>query len=212
VNMPCEARTPSFSFPALSRLSLFQRTCCSRRPVVSFCSILINKGGEGGCWSLAQPSGWMTTCCWRPHVKVFNILDYILRALFMWLQIRLCDLEKMLDIERQCHAEERAPLEAELQEFWDYKEENGSQIEVWHIMKWSKMARLNIHPMQSSCIHITPWTPVKKTLVRGVKRKHTTLKESEKSSTFKSLAMEKLRLLRCYLNKIKSNYIANTIS
>jgi hypothetical protein len=31
------------------------------------------------------------------------------------LQIRLCDLEKKLDVERQRHAKERAALEAELQ-------------------------------------------------------------------------------------------------
>lgn len=96
------------------------------------------------------------------------------------LKIRLGDLEKTLDTERQRHAEERAALEAEVQEFRDYKEENWSEVEVWRYMKRSK-----------------------ETPRQGIKRRHVMLEESQKSSIMNSIFFEKWELMGCELKKMR---------
>jgi lamin B len=102
----------------------------------------------------------------------------------------------MLDTEHQCHAEERATLEAELQQLrdemahqlqklqdrMDNKVALDSEIAAYRKLLESEEARLNISPMQSPGVRVMRGTPVRRTPVHGSKRKRTTLEESEESS------------------------------
>jgi hypothetical protein len=134
----------------------------------------------------------------QSHFKLFCVMGQLLYGTeqpLIWFQIRVQELEKMLDTEQQCHEEERATLEEELQQL---REEIANKLEEyhdlmdikvsldWEIATYRKLiesgeADENTLPIQSADAYVMQESAAKQKPARAKKKKCTRLEEREKS-------------------------------